>query len=384
VRQSFVTIDESAIEDWWRAFELQAPRIDAYFRKREDWDFAAWMIGQLDRIHPDLMWEFGPALHSEGHRLVITPEFRRHLRPLAQAVLDRAPALPGWEFYPYRLPEEYSQVSEGRDTRMTGGIDDISVCIQPGRFNRIDLRFVCSRWRDDDEIGRRDAFYATESLVGEELLDRWIGAIEVAGSPLPESALAIELRHLYEGVRQRIGEVEDQLPARPWFLEDAEEDHQWSLLEFAPQDADHYPEQTDIYVGVTVLPEMWLSAINGVPFDSVRWSRCGEVFCYLKIDGSNGLEGSRFADRAEIEDAINECLRPRGLGCVIGGGTGTTYSYVEVALMDPDQAWQALHTYMEPHDLPRRTWLLYHDSDLRALWHGWTDETPPPPMPNFE
>jgi len=39
------------------------------------------------------MWEFGPAVNKEGHRLVITPESAHHLRPLVnrigQEILDK-------------------------------------------------------------------------------------------------------------------------------------------------------------------------------------------------------------------------------------------------------------------------------------------------------
>ena len=59
----------------------------------------------------------------------------------------------------------------------------------------------------------------------------------------------------------------------------------------------------------------------------------GETFCYLKTDGREGFDAERWADRSELED-INEVLVPLGLGCVTGGGTGRTYSYVDLSLID--------------------------------------------------
>jgi len=61
------------------------------------------------------MWEYGPAVRTKGHRLVITPESRKDFRQLVRTILDRAPDLPGWEFYPYRLAEDLEQArSAGR------------------------------------------------------------------------------------------------------------------------------------------------------------------------------------------------------------------------------------------------------------------------------
>src|SRR5689334_6002005 len=86
-----------AIDAWWDAFGETVPQLNALFSGESDWDLPAWMDRYLRPIDPNLMWEFGPAL-SAGHRLVITPENLRHLRPLVAEVLRRAPHIPGWEF----------------------------------------------------------------------------------------------------------------------------------------------------------------------------------------------------------------------------------------------------------------------------------------------
>ena len=119
-------------------------------------------------------------------------------------------------------------------------------------------------------------------------------------------------------------------------------------------------------------------------FDSVRFSRCGERFCYLKIDGTDGLEGSLFPDRAEIEDAINAVLRPAKLGTTIGGGSGHRYSYVELALTDVDGAWREMRLVLQEGHLPTRTWLLFHDDESSLEWRGLYDDSPAPLMPETE
>jgi len=53
--------------------------------------------------------------------------------------------------------------------------------LQVGEANRIDVLFRSPTTRDeDDKKAREIAFVATEVLLGERALDRWVGAIEVA------------------------------------------------------------------------------------------------------------------------------------------------------------------------------------------------------------
>jgi hypothetical protein len=364
------------IDAWWSDFERQAPKIDALFRRQDEWDLAEWMHSTLGAIHPEIMWEYGPAVSGPGHRLVLTPESKRELRPLVREILRRAPALPGWEFYEYRLPVEFEATVMTVQVRTGFELAEGQVQVLRGSFNCVDLLFSDLGIEGDDARGV--AFIATEALLGEETLDRWIGIIDVPAEPDPDGPPPIPISELRQAVENEVEQIREQLPERPWYLEDVDE-AEWSALKGEPDTADDYPGQADLFVGITVLPEMLKCALVGVPFDSTRFSRCGERFCYLKIDGSEGLDESQFADREEIEIALNERLRPEALGCVVGGGTGIRYSYIELALVDPDTAWPTIRTVLQDGNLPERTWLLFHDDELANVWHGLYDSTPTPP-----
>ena len=86
------------IDAFWTAFKATHGEISASFAPDSTWDLPQWMSDNLQAISPDLMWEYGPALRCDGHRLVITPESDKRLRPMTEAILARAPELPGWEF----------------------------------------------------------------------------------------------------------------------------------------------------------------------------------------------------------------------------------------------------------------------------------------------
>jgi hypothetical protein len=88
-------------------------------------------------------------------------------------------------------------------------------------------------------------------------------------------------------------------------------------------------------------------------FHSERFSKCGETFCYVKLDGKDGLDEEKFPDKAAIEDALDEVLRPRRLGCHIGGGTGLRYSYIDLALTDVQQGLDAVRRRLREGNVPK-------------------------------
>lgn len=379
------------IDSWWDAFRKMSDRIRAALSQQESWDLPAWMEKHLQKIEPRLMWEFGPAVKGNGHRLVITPESSHHLRPLVRAILDRAPKLEGWEFYDYRLAEDAKMALFTVSARTGRDIGDFEAKISVGGLRRIDLTFRASSIKGSDDVSALNAaFVAAESLLGEEILDHWIGAIEVA--PIPRwsglkslvgkgpktSPGVVPLDRLRATAESLIGGLIDQLPPGPH--SERFDEAEWTMWEMDPVRADDYPAQQDMIVGMSINPELWVAVRSDRCFASRRFSRCGEMFCYLKVDGQEGLGEGGFADRAAIEDALNQVLIPAKLGCVIGGGTGIRYSYVDFALMDPDRAIAAIRDRLRTGQIPLRSWIQFFDDDLAAEWVGIHDETPPPPL----
>jgi hypothetical protein len=220
-------------------------------------------------------------------------------------------------------------------------------------------------------------------LLGEDVLNHWIGAIEVAprrtgwlsklkgrsaqGSGMPLDALKPAVDALIESVRAR-------LPSRPWH---SDPEAGGTIWELHPAQADDYAHQLDMFVGKSVHPPMWQAAHSGRGFSSERFSRFGEVFCFVKLDGTEGLDVEKFADKAEIEDALDEVLK--GIGCHVGGGTGLRYSYIDLALTDLREGVERVRQRLAQGNVPKRSWILFFDEELSGEWIGVYDDTPPPP-----
>ena len=330
------------IDAWWARLKPGPTRSRPIFSAAQG-ELPAWMAEHLQAIHPQLMWEFGPAVQSRGHRLVITPEAEKALRPLVATILERAPTLKGWEFYGYRLPEDLQLTLNTVEARTGVTIEDFKVRVSRGHNHRVDLCYSSkSVIGSSDQEALNASFVATETLLGEECLDKWIGAIEV--SPLlspskfkslfrrvPESPNhLLPLAHVHDTVTAVIESIREQLPPRPHceWLDEAK----WSCWRLNRLIKTTIPQSSISLRPFPRVQRCGLRRHGGGLFHSERFSRCGETFCYVKIDGVQGLPSGNFAERADIEDALTEALGVDGLGCAVGGGTGRRYLYVDLAI----------------------------------------------------
>jgi hypothetical protein len=362
------------IRRWWCAFGRQAGKLDDLFRNHADWDLPGWMDEYLHAIDPRLCWEFGPGA-PKGHRLVITPENDKHLRPLVDLILGEAPRIPGWQFFGYRLAESIEAAAASVEGRTRGRIDDLSVQVWEGPLNTVALRFVSPRYLMENESEAwQEAFVAVESLLGEEALDKWVGPISTG--PARPDRRALPLDRLRPTVNCLIDRIREQMPQEPC----------WQRLEgtytLRPADqvktARDFPGRKDLLAGVTMYWDMVQAASNGGAFFSDRFSCCGETFCHIKIDGADGLQKSAWTDRGQIEESLNRLLLDKELGACIGGGTGVRYSYIDLALTDLRAGCEAVRSLLREGQIPRRSWIMFFDATLQAEWIGIHEDTPEP------
>jgi hypothetical protein len=361
------------IDSWWRAFVAAAPKLDDYFHGDCRWDLAGWMRENLGVVDERIMWEFGPGTGGCGQRLVLTPEAEHRLRPLVDVVLARAPKLDGWEFHAHRLAEDLTEalrtVAERTSVEFYGWQAHADLTDE----GLIDVVLSPPFALSEKEEARAAAPLLVESLVGEELMDLWIGDIEIGshtGSG-PLGDLAPIVRALVEAQRAR-------LPRLPYWRRARE--GPWTLLRLAPRTGQSdFAGQQDMLIAKTMDLDLWKALHGQRPFQSRRFSRSGELMATLKIDGAGCLPGDGVVDKASIEDAIADTLEPLKLGGQIGGGTGLRYSYIDLALTNVEAAMDALCPVLRAARLPRRTWLLFFDADLGDEWIPLWDDSPAPP-----
>jgi hypothetical protein len=370
----------AAIDRWWQAFQATAADLSRVFTRQTEFDIVNWMNDYLGGIDPRLCWEYGPAVRQEGHRLVITPESKRWLRPLVGTILQRAPKIPGWEFYPYRLPEDVPQAIASVQGRTGVNITGAVVQAQMGDNRKIDLLWGFPSLRGTDHDTQMNAaFVATEVLMGEQVLDTWIGAIDLLDGANVGQTRPLPMDRAQSTVGALIRGAQEQLPATK--AADVSVEDGWYNVKLEPEPAEDYLGRGDLVVASTHSIEVFQAAHTSGIFVSSCHSRIGEYFCYLKLDASEVPTEHVVEFRAQFEDALNPLLLKSGVGGCIGGGSGLRYSYIDLALTDVNRAVPIIRQCLAQGGAPLRSWLLFFDDELAREWVGVYPETPEPPLP---
>jgi hypothetical protein len=363
---------ESRIERWWSAFAEHASEVHDSINDDSEFDVSTFMRGSLEQIDQRLGWEL--ATSDDGDLLVITPEHRLQLRPLVDAIIARAPQIAGWEFRHARPAEEPAEALATVEAETDNPLGHCEVSTAVDDMNRVTLKFYLPD-AIDRELAAVQGTIAAEALLGEEEFARWIGRIEVVDR---EDGTGWEVLAALPGkVSGEIERIDARLFDTP--LVQNVDRLQWGLWRLSPPLKDEYPRQQDLIMGSSALESMSACAQLGQKFDSRRYSRVGETFCFLKFDGEGRKIAARMEERKQVEKAVNEALVAAGLGVVVGTGTGKKYSYLDLALTDLKQAIPVIIEQMRSAQVATRSWLLFHDAHLADEWVAIHEDTPPPP-----
>jgi hypothetical protein len=145
------------------------------------------MVGDIssavDAIDRRLAWELAPGAHAE-HALIVTPEGNPALRALAVAWLAAAPAADAtWEYHAARQPRPLGRLAlRGVDVDLA---DVRAIADWDDARQRLDVQL----WHPNltgqpDEVRHQAAFLFLDNLLGEDDVERWIGAIDALDTPI--------------------------------------------------------------------------------------------------------------------------------------------------------------------------------------------------------
>lgn len=365
----------SRIEKWWQAFAAHADAIHAYLHGAGDFDLPEFMQSHMEDVDPHLGWEFG-AIRAGLARLVISVDGNLALRPMVDAMIALAPRLEGWEFLHSRPADTMEAARSAVEAETERALGRASVQAQVISMNRVDLQF---RLPDvpEEKLAHAQAVIAAERLLGEDALARWVGSIRTVEESESADGRWLPLQDLPRSVFAEVAGVDARLPEVP--LVQMVKDLRWSLWRLSPPDRQDYPREQDLIMGSSALEEMSACAQLGAPFDSRRYSKVGETFCFLKFDGEGRKVAPRMEERKKVEAALGPALVAANLGCVVGAGTGKRYSYLDLALLDVRASIATIRDCMRQAEVSKRSWLLFHDACLADEWVGIWDDTPPPP-----
>jgi len=366
-----------AITHFWKEFEANHTNIVNAGERKSDFDIAKFMNTNLQPIDKKLLWEFGPAVSIEGHRLVFHKNGDLSAQPLIEEILKNAPNLEHWEFYNYLLPIE-GEVDFAVKAKTGGTIKDFEVDLGIDDINNvINLEFNKKSEEQDNDL--EVIYTALDYILGEEIFSKWVGSIDIKEEPLTNNA--IPFSELHKNFHQKIKDIKEQLPQKPMSqLEDS-----WSIMKSEPSPQADYAAQDDIYVLQTKSPKISQAQQSQFSFVSERFSNFGEIFCYLKLENITESKSNQelLEDRNSIEDALEKALTKENLGCCIGGGTGYRYFYINLIITDLEKGTKLIKKLLQEEKISKHAWILFHDKVLRSEWIGVWDNSPKPKIINI-
>lgn len=359
----------SRIDAWWQAF---SDNIDQFYTGTE-FDIHAFMRTNLEAIDHRLRWDFDLTAGDIPRSLSITPNNAVQLRPLCDAIIARAPTNTGWEFFHGQQARDAASTKSMAEALTGVGFGRCKINTSVSELNTIDLHFYLPD-APSDAKALEQAKILSQALLGEEAFARWVGKIHLEEQE--DEDRWVDLDGLKRNVFSDVADIVSNLPERPLF--ETVKELQWSLWRLSPEKKDDYSRHQDLVMGSSALDAMAGCTQLGLPFDSQRYSRCHEVFVYLKVDGVGQSMKERMAERKVIERAL-EALVSDGLGVVVGAGTGWRYSYLDIALADVPNGIHRIKELAKECRVNGRSWILFHDQHLGDEWIGIYKDTPPPP-----
>ncbi len=369
---------EDQMSNWWIAFYQHREALGKELKSGNADFLSKFMEEHLQSKIVDIAWEFGYDTETKKYQLVLTPEDDLELKPLVDRLLERAPKLENWLFYSYRQPISYAECQKTILIKSGEPLLDLQFSGKQSVEHNLELSFYYPGITEDSSLYNlavNQAFFTLEALLGEEILNKWIGIIEILELPNDDRQL-LPLLDLKTYVDTQMVLIKNQLPDHPYYT--FSENGDWTLFELEPKEAEDYPLQQDLYIARTMNTDLWTNAQKGHSFYSENYSRLGETFCYLKMDGNFMHEESFFELKTEIEKQLNETLLDHGFGSVIGSGTGYRYQYIDFALHNFKDAVPLIQRVTTELGTPKSTWLLFFDSSLQNEWIGMFKNTPPP------
>ncbi len=374
---------EDQMNNWWIAFYQHRLKLGEELKTGTADFLSQFMREHLQSKVLDIAWELGFDHATQKYQLVLTPEDDLHLRPTVESLISRAPQLENWSFFSYRQPVSHPESLKTVRLKSGEPLLELQFTGKLGSGNTIELSFFYPGIKADKPLYNlvvNQAFFMLEAILGEEILDKWIGMIEVLELPEDDQIL-LPVSDLKAYVDTQMMLIKNNLPEKPYYT--FSENSDWMLYELDPSEAEDYSGRQDLYIARTMNTDLWINVQNGHPFYSENYSRFGETFCYLKMDGNFSDEESFFELKTEIENQLNQALLDTGYGSVIGSGTGYRYQYIDLALHNFVAAVPLIQKLTAELGTPRSTWLLFFDTPLEREWIGMFEHTPSPFFGSF-
>lgn len=335
---------QSGVEEFWKWFPTVADRFYNVIDQGACADLTGETVDFMTEHLTGLAWSFGPG-DPDGHSFTVSGEGDLPYQLLAEHWLNQSVDVNGWTFHASRQPNSAQQlknvaISVGED----GQVDVENLLIQT-TVDEEEERIDIAAWHPVFEQMTKEHCYQVlfillDEALGEFGTQTWIGGIDV--------------RSLSDGEQHT-----RSLMLLPEYICSVEKFHEWQKLP-PTESYQVYELQSEIdcprgdtVVGNTVIRSVIEEFFTGrgKPEED-RLQDSGARLAYLAIDGSVFPDGQQSDVRGRIEDAIDEALKAKQSGRVLGGAFGQRQSYVDLLLVDGNDSVNVVENELDRLKIP--------------------------------
>lgn len=352
-------------------FAKDAPMIAKALEESRSSVVVDWVKKYLTPIDPHLRWEAGPGSQPGTYDFTVTCEQRREFQPIVDTVIRKVnrKKIRNWQFWGARKPVPPDTIDNAFVAR-GGKVPSFKTDVITDTDNSIAMTFTSRDFSGNDT--RKDLGCASlliELALGEDNLNHWVGRVSTKKGTTKSRSVLSDTRAFVSAFEKQKKGILAKLPTKfYWELRPPE---QQALVRYNPKSDDKAERKTLI----TWLPGFERAAGSRL-FSSERFSKNGEVFCFLKARGVGELVLPE--KREPLEKLIDKELRAAKVGCMIGAGSGTLESiYIDLCLPSVEQAVPKLKELCATLKLPKNTRLHFYDPEYRYEWIGMYEDTPP-------
>jgi hypothetical protein len=176
------------LDDFWRWWRRAAPRLAVAVDTGQADSIVSEVGDHVHAIDTRLAWETGPGLKGARHHLALSPEGDIELRVLTERWLSRAPpADDKWEYYPARQAFQRPGMNLVDADGVIIDVASVRIGFEIDATREVlNVNFSHPAFEKLDEPQRaRAAFLTLDNLLGEDGVERWLGAITTSVDLLP-------------------------------------------------------------------------------------------------------------------------------------------------------------------------------------------------------
>jgi hypothetical protein len=178
-------ISDDAISSFWCWFSEHHHDVEAMLDRDETTELSRQINTRINLLSPELAWEIGPGL-VEPYMFVFPTAGDSERKAVVGRIMEKAPRIEQWEFHTSRPTRPFQPEVQLPDRGVSFRTSAWLFTLKPSRTSdRFELQiFDDSLASFDEKTALTAVFILLDAVLGEDIVERWIGNIRV----LPSSA----------------------------------------------------------------------------------------------------------------------------------------------------------------------------------------------------